>query len=40
MVKTVAFFIVYIVPLFFIKYSPEKRAQVEKELSERRAKNS
>jgi Na+/melibiose symporter-like transporter len=32
--------ILYIVPLFFIRYSPEKRAQVEKELSERRAKNS
>lgn len=28
--------ILYIVPLFFIRYSPEKRAQVEKELAERR----
>ncbi len=28
--------ILYIVPLLFIRYSPEKRAQVEKELSERR----
>lgn len=29
--------LLYIIPLLFIKYSPEKRAQVEKELAERRA---
>jgi len=28
--------VLYIVPLFFIRYSPEKRAQVEKDLEERR----
>jgi hypothetical protein len=27
----------YIIPLLFIRYTPEKRAQVEKELAERRA---
>lgn len=29
--------LLYIIPLLFIKYTPEKRAQVEKELAERRA---
>lgn len=29
--------LLYIIPLLFIRYSPEKRAQVEKELAERRA---
>lgn len=30
--------VLYIVPLLFIRYTPEKRAKVEKELAERRAK--
>ena len=30
--------VLYIVPLLFIKYTPEQKAQVEKELNERRAK--
>jgi Na+/melibiose symporter-like transporter len=30
--------LLYIIPLLFIKYSPEQKAQVEKELAERRAK--
>lgn len=29
--------LLYIIPLLFIRYTPEKRAQVEKELAERRA---
>ena len=29
--------LLYIIPLLFIRYSPEKRAQVERELAERRA---
>ena len=32
--------ILYIIPLLFIRYSPEKRAQVEKDLAERRAENN
>lgn len=30
--------VLYIIPLLFIKYTPEQKAQVEKELAERRAK--
>jgi Na+/melibiose symporter-like transporter len=30
--------LLYIIPLLFIRYTPEKRAVVEKELAERRAK--
>ena len=30
--------LLYIIPLLFIKYTPEQKAQVEKELAERRAK--
>jgi hypothetical protein len=29
--------LLYIIPLLFIKYTPEQKAQVEKELAERRA---
>jgi Na+/melibiose symporter-like transporter len=29
--------VLYIIPLLFIKYPPEKRAQVERELAERRS---
>lgn len=32
--------LLYIIPLLFIRYSPEKRAQVERELAERRAENN
>lgn len=32
--------LLYIIPLLFIKYTPEQRAQVEKELAERRAENN
>ena len=32
--------LLYIIPLLFIRYSPEKRAQVEKELAERRAESN
>ncbi len=32
--------LLYIVPLLFIRYTPEKRAKVEKELKERRERNS
>ena len=30
--------VLYIIPLLLIKYTPEQKAQVEKELAERRAK--
>ena len=32
--------LLYIIPLLFIRYTPEKRAQVERELAERRKNNS
>lgn len=32
--------LLYIIPLLFIRYTPEKRAQVERELAERRAENN